>query len=410
MEQMKSNLKKLKDYKVILQVEVDADHVEHHLQSVLKEMQKKASLPGFREGKAPIELIEKKFMKEAEEEALKSVIPEAYHQSVAQHKLSPITLPSISEIKFERGKKLTFSAEFERTPDISVKNYKGIRLQKISTEVTPDEVEKGLLSLVDAKAELVPLEEKRSVQKGDFLAADIEIWKENQYVPGRTNVTVVVEPTEGDNFYEQVLGAGVGEVREVSVGQKPAYRIWIRGIQQKKLPLLNDTLAQSFGKADVGELREAVRKDLAAHKKSESFSKMREELFEKLLGIASFAPPQGLVDRQKQHLMDQLRNQSLRRGMTEGQFESEKKQIEGEVETKARRQVQLYFILQKIAELEKITANEAEVGRRIEALAEESKRPLEEVRRTFEEDIRESIKESQTVEFLLANAKLEEPR
>ncbi len=407
---MKSNLKKLKDWKVALQVEVDADHVEHHLQSVLKEMQKKAVLPGFREGKAPIELIEKKFMKEAEEEALKSVIPEAYQQSLAQHKLAPLSLPSISEIKFERGKKLTFSAEFERTPDISVKNYKGLRIQKVPTEVKPDEIEKGLLSLLDAKAQLVPVEETRPVQKGDFLAADIEIWKENQYVPGRTNVVVVVEPTEGDNFYEQVVGAQVGEVREVSVNQKPAYKIWVRQIQQKKLPALDDVFAQGFGKTDLRELREAVHKDLAAHKKSESFSKMREELFEKLLGTASFAAPQGLVDRQKQHLIDQLRNQSLRRGMTEGQFESEKKQIEGEAEIKARRQVQLYFILQKVAQCEGITADEAEVTKRIEALAEESKRSLEEVRHTFEEDIRESTKESQTVDFLLAHAKLEEPR
>src|SRR3989338_1371545 len=165
---MKSNLKKVKDCKVKLFVEVEAKLVEDRFQTVLKDFQKQASLPGFREGKAPFDLIEKKFLKEAEEEVLKSLIPEAYHQSVVTHKLSPVTLPSISDVKLERGKNLTFAAEFERSPDFSLRNYKGLKIKKLSGEVSPEEVEKAVVSLLDSRAELLPILEPRAVQKGDF--------------------------------------------------------------------------------------------------------------------------------------------------------------------------------------------------------------------------------------------------
>ena len=330
---MKSNLKKIKDCKVLLEVEVEPDLVERRFQSVLKEFQKSAALPGFREGKAPLDLVEKKFVKEAEEEVLKTLIPEAYHQSVATHKVAPVTLPSISEIKLERGKKLTFQAEFEKAPEIQVKNYKGLKIKKISAEVKPDEIEKGIQSLLEAKAELLP---------------------------------------------------------------------------EKKCPDLDDAFAQGFGKSSVEELREAVRKDVASYKAQESVSKMREELFEKLLSLSSFSVPERLVERQKQHLMDQLRSQFHRRGLPESQLDSEKNRLEADAQTRAHRQVQLYFVLQKISELEGIEGDEMEVERRLQALVEQSKQPIEEVRHTFEEDIRDSLREAKTVEFLLANAKLEE--
>src|SRR3989338_5999056 len=108
---MKAVVKKLKDCKVKLLVEVEPELVENRFQDVLKDFQKAASLPGFRAGKAPVDLIEKKFSNEAREEVLKSLIPEVYHRSVITQKLSPVSLPSISDIQMERGKNLAFSAE-----------------------------------------------------------------------------------------------------------------------------------------------------------------------------------------------------------------------------------------------------------------------------------------------------------
>ncbi len=417
---MKATLKKIKECRVKLLIEVNADQVENRFQDVFRDFQKAATLPGFRTGKAPLELIEKKFSKEAHEEVLKSLVPEAYHQSVISQKVSPVSLPSISDIQMERGKKLTFSAEFDRFPEFSLKNYKGIKIVKPSMEVSDEDTEKGMASLMDSRAELTELISLRAVAKGDYVIADVEIWKDGSFIPGQKGILLFVEAHESDDFYDKIVGAQVGEAREISVdldeeekkrgliGRKPAYKIWVRGIKEKKLPVLDEDFAKSFGKASVDELKEAVRKDIASYKKSEAFEKMKHELFERLLAMADFVVPEALVEKQKEKLMEQAKLQYERRGMVNGQLADQLKKTESEAVSKAAEQVKLYFILQKVAELEQIEPDEIELERRLQVLADESKRPLDEARQVFGEDLRESMRERQTIDFLLANANLKE--
>lgn len=417
---MKASVKKVKDCRVRLTVEVEPAMFEERYKEVLKQFQREAALPGFRAGKAPVDLVEKKYAREAEEETIKAVIPEVYHQAVLKEELSPVSMPSISDIKFERGKKLTFIAEFDTAPEFSLKNYKGIRLKKVASDVEPGEVEKGLQSLLESRAEILPLPELRAARQGDFIISDVETWKDGQYAPARKGVMLQVEPNPTDDFFDQVVGASVDEVREISVdpteedkqrglvGRKPMYKIWIREIREKKLPLMDDQLAKQFGLENVDALREAVRKDIARHKLGQSQARMKEELFEKLLALTTFNVPEALIERQKERLIEQTRKQMASMGMPPARIESELEGAKQDTDRRAAEQVKLYFILQKVAELEGIDADESEVEGRLQGLAEESKRPLDEVRQVFEEDIRESLKEKGTIDFLLANAKFEE--
>ncbi len=416
---MKTSLKKIKDCRVKLHIEVEADRVENRFQEVLKDFQRAAQLPGFRQGKAPLEMVERRYSKEAHEEVLKSLIPEAYHQAVQAEKVHPVALPAISEIQCERGKKLVFAAEFERAPETQVKNYKGIKLKREALEVDADELEKGMQSLIESRAELIPLVESRAVQKGDFVVTDVEIWQEDKYVPGKQGVLLYVEPSETDDFYDKILGTAQDDVREIhhkqsaedkSKGEatKPHYKVWIRGIKEKKLPALNEEFAKTFGKDTVELLKETVKKDLAAHKHTQSLEKMKKELFEKLLSQNSFTVPEGLVEKQEERLFDQARRQYQQMGIPESKFVEERSKIEPEIKKRAEEQVRLYFILQKISEAESIELDEIELQKRLEGLAAESQRPMEEVRRVFEEDLRESMVEAKTVDFLVANAKFDE--
>ena len=419
---MKASVKKLKDCKIKLVVEVEPELVESRFQEVFRDFQKAANLPGFRAGKAPTDLIEKKFSKEAHEEVLKSLIPEVYHRSVVSQKLSPVSLPAIADIQMERGKKLAFSAEFEVSPEFSLKNYKGIKINKPPMDVSSEDLEKGMASLLESRAELVEISLVRPVAKGDFIVADVELWKDGSYEPSRKGVLLFVESHESDDFLEKITGAQIGEVRDISIdptdeekkqgliGRKPAYKIWVRGIKEKKMPALDEEFAKSFGKESAEELREAIRKDIANHKKSESFEKMKHELFDRLLGLVKFELPEELLEKQKNKLIDQAKQRYAQMGMVNGKAQEALKGVEEEAASKAKEQLRLYFILQKVAELEHIEADEIELVKKLEALADESKRPLDEARRVFEDDLRESMKETQTIDFLLANAKLEEEK
>lgn len=418
--QVKSSVKKLEGDRRLINVEVKSELIENYFEQVLQVFQKKAKIQGFREGKAPVEMVAKQYAREAEEEVLKALVPDAYYQAVHAQKLSPVSLPKINDVKLERGKSLTFVAEFDNTPDFSVKNYKGIKIKKVSGEVKPEEIEKGMQSLLESKAVAAPISPVRPIQKGDLISADIEIWQNGQYIPGRKAVPLQVEPNEADDFFDKIVGAQLDEVREISVdpspeekasgliGRKPMYKVLVREIQEKKLPELNEDFAKLFGKSNIEELRDAIRKDMARYRQSESYEAMKHELFDKLLALVSFEPPKTLVEKQTERLLSQMKRRYQSMGAPEEQFEKDRAEIEKETAVRAKEQVKLYFILQKIADAENIDVDEVEVERRLQGLAQESGRPTEEARQVFEEDLRESMRETKTVEFLLAHAKMEE--
>lgn len=403
-------------------VEVEAKLVEDRFADVYRQIQRVAQVPGFREGKVPLEIVEKRFAGEAQEEVIKSLVPEAYHMQVAANKLSPVTLPKISEVKLERGKGLSFAAEFEKAPEFSLRGYKGIKIEREPAEVTDADVDKSIESLLDSRAELTTVIEARAVQKGDMIRADVEMMKDGAYVPGRSGVLLAAEPNEHDDFFEKIIGAQTGEVREISVdhspeekaqglvGRKPLYKIVVKEIQQKVRPALDAAFAESFGLPSVEELKTAVRKDLVAHKQQEQHDKMKAILFDRLLAMVNFEVPVELVERQRERLIEQARNQYARMGVSEERFNENRAKIEAEASGKAREQVKLYFILQKVADEESIDVDEEVYEQRLLALSQESERPLDEVRNAFGDDLRESMREAKVVDFLLANAKLEEPK
>lgn len=416
---MKSSVKKQKDGKIRLVVEIEPELVETRYREVLKDFQRQARLPGFREGKAPMELVEKKYSKEAEEELLKSLIPEAYHRTIREKNMSPVTLPSISEIKLERGKKLTFAAEFEETPEVSIKNYKGIKLKRSSADVTDADVEKAFGELLDAHAELVGLAEPRAVREGDAVTADVEPWEKGAYSAARSGVLLQIDKGGEDDFLEKMVGASVGDSREITRpakegdeharnGRVPYVRVHVRAIQEKKRPARDDEFAKRFGKENLADLTAALRKELSSRKHAESVRQMKTELYQKLLTMVSLTPPVGVVERQRERLEEQVRREAERAGLKPEAIEMQIARGRQTTLDEASRQVKLYFILNKISETEDITADEAELEHRLEALARDSQRPMDEVRNVFGEDLRESMREQKTVDFLIANAQFDE--
>jgi trigger factor len=404
---MKINLKRLKDCKVQMSVEVEAQRAEDRYQEVMRGFQRVARLPGFREGKAPVEMVEKRFQSEAREEVLKSLIPEAYHQSVQSQKVSPVSLPKISDVQYERGKKLAFSAEFEEQPKVSLKSYKNVPVTKVSSEVPAQELENAVKSVLESRATFEDVLEPRPVEEKDFIVADIELWRDNAYLPGRNGVLLYVEKGGEDDFFDKVVGANVNDSREIQRQGKPYTRLKIKGLKKKNVPALDEALAKQLGKETPDEVREAVRKELAQHKQSEAQEKMKQQLFQKLLKANEFPLPDSLVERQKERLFEQAQRHFSQMGAGEEEWKTEKENMAADVERRAKEQVKLYFILQKVAAEEKIELDELELDTRLKGLAQQSGRPIDEVRQVFEEDLRDSLREKKTVEYLLANAKFE---
>lgn len=415
---MKYEIKKLKECKRLLKVSLDAGAFDEAFSQVIQGFQKKAKLRGFREGKAPLDMVKSAFGEEAKEEVIQKLVSESYYSCLEQSKVLPVGRPVIKDLKVENSRRLTYTAEFECSPEFKVKSYKGLKVTRASHEVHENEVQKALESLLDGRSEFSPLEVQRPVREGDLIRCDVQPYKDGSYVPGQTDVSFQVERRGNQEEYvDQLLGAQVGEQREIFtglspeekaqglVGRRPFCKIHVKEVKEKKQPFLDDSFAKSFGKENLDELRADIRHHLERLRQMESTEKMKHEIYAELLRIHEVALPDVLVEEQKKRLLQQTSAVQAPPGDS-GPAESGKasEDREAEASEKARQQVKLYFILDRISEIEGIEPSSEEVDRRIQKLAQETGRSEEEIRKHFEDDIHHSLRHSMTADFLLSNA------
>ena len=155
---MKSSIKKLKNCKHALEVSLPAEKVKEAFDVVYGDIGKYASVPGFRQGKAPRDLLELHYSKTAREEVLKKLIPETYEKILEEHKLDPIGYPDVTDVKLDIKEGFSYKASIETRPDINLKNYKGLKLKKKSTDVKEEDLVKNMEALREMHAQNVPKE------------------------------------------------------------------------------------------------------------------------------------------------------------------------------------------------------------------------------------------------------------
>ncbi len=409
---MKYQLKKIKDCRHLLKIEIDARRVEERFDEVFREFQKKARLKGFREGKAPLELVRTTFAKDAEEEVMKSLVGESYYACVRTSRVTPVGPPEIKDLRLERNKNLSFTAEFDGVSDFNVKNYRGIRATRKKEAVAEEDVDKALDALRESRSELEGVALVRPAQEGDVLRCDVDVHKDGAYVAAQKSVHVAVDSRRTHpDVVNGLLGAQLDESREITaefseeekaqglIGRKPLYRLTVRELKTKKLPELNEVFASGFGKSTVEELRNQIRKDLEAVRAHESEERLRGQIYESLLAANELEIPESLVHKQKERLLEEAGASSGSNGGSA---------IEAEAADKAHRQVKLFFLLEKIADSERIEPVPEEVEERIRQVAERSKQPVDEIREMYGEDIYQNLRHAKATEFLVSQANVKE--
>lgn len=421
---MKHQVKKIKNCKYQVKIEVDDKTIESRFEEVFREFQKQARLKGFREGKAPMDLVRATYAAEAEQEVIKSLVSESYYSAIRDSKLFPVGSPSVTDLKLERGKKLSFTAEFETAPQFNVKNYKGVRVAKPEAAVTEEDVTKALERIRETRAELEPVVIIRPIQEGDVLRCDVEVAEAGgAFKPARKDALFAVDTKGADaDVAGQLIGANAGETRDITgefseaekasglVGRKPLYRIAVKEIQTKKYPELDDAFASTLGKPTLEELKAEIRTDLVRLRDEQTKDRMKQEIFGELLKANDLELPESLVERQKERIIGEVRGRAQggrENGHSAPKSEEEAKhlnELDSKALERAREQVKLFFILEKIAEQEKIEPSADEVEARVRELAAQTGRPEQEIREALQDDIYQNLKQSKTSEYLLANA------
>jgi len=384
--------------KKLVRVELDADAVNTVFDAVTKEIQKQAVLPGFRPGKAPRDIVVKKYSAEIKDEAKRKLIGENYRKAIEEQKLHVVGYPDIEEVQFERGQALQFTATVETAPEFQLPEYKGLPAVLEPKTVVDADVDRALEMLrgQHAKFETVA----RPLAGGDIAVVNYTGTTDGKPItelaPTAKGLTEQknfwVETTDGSfipGFAAQLIGAQAGEKRTVNVdfpadfvtpqlqGKKGVYEVELVEVKEKVLPALDDELAKKFGAENFEKLKAGVRTDLENELRYAQTKAVRNQVIRGLLGRVNFDLPESAVASETRNAVYDIVRQNTQRGVGRDLIEQQKDEIYSVAAGSAKDRVKLAFIVQRIAEQEKITVTQEDAVKRAQQLAAMYQMPLE---------------------------------
>ena len=420
--------------KKLLKVEVEAQKVDEAFDSMTKQYQRQAALPGFRPGKAPRDMVLRKYEKDIEVEVKKKLISESYRDAVKEQKLEVLGYPDIEEIQFGRGQPLQFAATVETAPEFVLPEYKGLPVRIEARAVTPEDMDRALDTLRQQQLSYKTVE--RPAQTGDVAVVNYRGSCEGKPITelaptakGLTEQKAFWVETGSNSFIpgfgDQLLGAKAGDKRTVNVdfpadfvtpqlaGKKGVFEVEVVEVKEKVLPSLDDAFAKSFGAETVEKLKEGVRRDLENELKYSQDKKIRNQLIRGLLDRINFELPETAVAHETRNVVYDIVRDNQKRGIQREQIEQQKEQIYTAATRGAKERVKAAFLMQKIAEREELKASQAEIAQRITTLAAMYQIPpdrfLKDLRkRNGLTEIYEQVLNEKVMEVLEKNAKIEE--
>ena len=424
---MKAELIDVSACKKNLDIEIPQDVVDQEITHIAQELARRARVPGFRPGKAPVTVVKTRFRDEIVSEMVQHLMPKYVGDAIEERKLDVVDSPRYESIDYTPGQPLRFKAVFEVYPDLDITNYVGIPVQEVSSKVDDTEVEASLKKFQEDMAELVPVEEDRPIKEGDFAEISFSGTIEGSEEPPVTAQKAAAE-IGGRNtlkeFTENLLGAKVNEEKTFTVeyrteypepklaGKTVEYKVTVEAIKQKEIPEINDEFAQRLGDyKTLDELKAKVRGDLEKYKHEHAQEQMREKLLEWLEDNNQFEIPESLVERQLQIRVRRLIRDLSRQGINPQRLDVDWGKIQEDQRRQAIRDVKGSLILEYISEKENIAVADEEIEAEIEKIAAETNRPREKVKEILSRDsglgkIRGQIRNKKTLDLLQQRARV----
>ena len=427
---MKIALDRISAVQQRVRVDVPPETVSEEFTAVYGKLSLQTKLKGFRPGKVPRSVLQGFYGEQIKGEVLSRLVERSLRDAVREHGMKGVTRPRVEAEadRLEEGKAFSFSALVEVQPEIELKNYLGIELEKMRLSVDEAQIDKALQGLQDAHAQLIPLEEHDRVERGDFVLLDFFGTMDGKPFAGGKGEGYGLEIGAGKvlpGFEEAIVGLKKDEEHTIRVpypedyprrelaGKVAEFRVMVREIKKKVLPALDDEFAKDHGEcATLAELREKVRVRLQDELDQIQIKQLREQLLTRLIEGNPFEIPQGLVEEQVRYVLERSR------GSREGDAEvgSDRSPVEAarkDVEGRALRQVQAALLIEKIAAVEKIEAPDKEIQGEIDRLAHAAKEQGGLVREFYQragarEDLRARLVFERTLDSLLERAKVKE--
>ena len=427
-EAMRAELTDISECKKAFTIEVPQDVVDTEITGIAREFARKARVPGFRPGKAPVPVVKTRYRDEIVSEMMQHLLPRYFSEAVQAQNLDIVETPHYENVDYNAGQPLKFKAVFEVYPRLTISNYNGVPAEETSIAVEQQEVDAALKKLQEDMSELSPVEEDRPLRENDF--ADISYSGVMQGADNEPLSDKAVVEIGGRNtlkeFSENLLGVKTNEEKTFSVtyrdeypeqrlaGKTVDYRVRVEGLKEKKLPELNDEFAQGLGEyKSLDELRSKIRADMEKHKKDHANEQMREKLLEWLEDNNDFDVPNSLVERQIQVRMQRIVREFARQGINPQRLDVDWTKIREDQRQQSVRDVKGSLILDYIADQENLNVTDEEVETEISRIAGETERPREKVREVLSRDaglarVKGQIRNRKTLDLVQERARIQQ--
>ncbi|MDE6938411.1 MAG: trigger factor [Lachnospiraceae bacterium] len=333
---MSLQVEKLEKSMAKLTIEVSADDLEKALQSAYKKQKNKIAIPGFRKGKVPRQMIEKMYGAEIfYDDAANELIPKAYSEAYDECEEDIVSRPEIDVIQIEKGKPFIFTATVALKPEVTLGEYKGLEVEKVSTEVTAEEVDAKIKEEAEKNARQITVED-RPVQDGDEVILDYEGFVDGAAFDGGKGENYPLTIGSGSfipGFEEQLIGVEAGAQKEINVtfpeeyhaeelkGKEAVFKCTIHEIKAKELPEIDDEFASEVSEFDtLEEYKEDLKKQLADKKAAEGREKQEDEAVEQAVKNAQYELPEAMIETQVMQMADSFTQRMRAQGLTMEQY------------------------------------------------------------------------------------------
>jgi trigger factor len=368
--------------KVALEVEVDADRLSRQADRVFERHNQRAKIPGFRPGKAPRAMYERSYGAEhLWAEAAEDVIDQTYREIVELESLSPLEEPTVDVSQLEPGKALRWTATVTVRPDVDLGDYAAHGATVEPAPPTDEEIEKTVEAMRESHAQLQPVE--RAAKEGDIVTVDIDVTVDGKQMPpfARNAHVEAGRATSIPGLAESFVGLSAGGRKTVELrfsaetgsdelrGKKGAFDIRVSQVAEKVLPALDDDFAKTVGVADIGELRRAVKNELAHAAFHEARDAAADKMLDHAVDSATVEVPEVLVQDELDHMVADLKARVREQGLTFEQFLLQARKTEDEIKKEwraaAERRAKSMLVLDAIAKKEGVTVSSQELAAQV---------------------------------------------
>ena len=428
---MKTRVEDLSSVKKRLFVEIEPQELEKRMNKAYSELRKRIRIKGFRPGKVPIKILEARFGDMIKEEIIEDIIKATLPEAIKEINTLPLSIPSFEYDKdsLKKGEPFTYSAIVEVKPDIEVKDYLGIELEKRKIEITDDMVEKELDKIREMYGEIVPISEDRPIKNGDYVKLSYQAIYKGRPLENVKKEDAIVKVGSRDThplFEAGLVGLKKGDEPVISVdfeedfpnpdlaGKNIKFSVKILEINEMKLPELTDEFVkEKLNLNSLDELKEKIRKRLYEQEEKRIEAELKRKILDYLMENVDVEVPDVLVEAELENMIENFKTELRVGGSSLEEFGFTEEKLREDFREAAEKRVKEMLIISKIADNENIELSDEELEEEIKKIAQMSGKDEKELKKLYEERnligyLRIKLREQKTLNYLLQNAKIKE--